>query len=882
MTATSIFIWLAVFGTGALSIVVYRRRPPASLWPVLFYAYLASFLWALGTAFVTFVVTAPSTVWGWKVVQYTGVLALPATWWFFGLRFAELHNCAPAWAGRPLRYGPLWVAAGFWIALVTNPWHGSFLTLQVDQRDAFGPIWYAQASFGYGLLLAVVGLFLWLRAKVRELRVQLNLLVAASLIPLICNGLYVAHLVDPGYSITPVGLAVSAGLFFLGIYRERLFALSTTSLHHLIEHESDGMLLLDSHGRLLHSNPAAVRLLEVEHLSPNAEIFPLLAHLIDSDEDAGAVSAERLACDLGSSESEPNTLLYSLGPGLRRWMSIESIRIPDQHGAPQGMGLRLRDVTHLIETRETVREQASVLEAILGSAEQGLLVTDPNTKMVYWNKTFLDMWSIPDEFVRLRDDASIFNHAAVQLVDPKALLNRSRQYQGTSVVQRREEIRLRDGRTFERSTRPLMQEGEIAGRLWSFWDVTEQRRAQNERHKLEERVLDTQRMESLGLLAGGVAHDFNNLLAGIMGNADLALRRVPSDPELRSCLADIVEASRRAAELTNQMLAYAGKGQIVVEAVDLSSLVRETTLLLEAIISKGATLEFELASLPQISGDRTQLRQVIMNLITNASDSLDTHQGVIRISTSVIEANRETLARFRFGEQLEAGSYVSLEVSDTGCGMDEETASRIFEPFFTTKFTGRGLGMAASLGIIRSHGGAILVDSLPGRGTLIQVLLSLADSGMKLTTEPDPERRPESLAPAESRAREDLRSDGVVLVVDDELRILRLALRALEQVGYRVLTAGSGEEALRIVSLRSDEIAVIILDVTMPGLGGIETLRELRRRFPKIPVLLSSGYTQGSTLSDIADVDPEGFIQKPYTIDGLIEELERVLSLRSE
>jgi signal transduction histidine kinase len=379
-------------------------------------------------------------------------------------------------------------------------------------------------------------------------------------------------------------------------------------------------------------------------------------------------------------------------------------------------------------------------------------------------------------------------------------------------------------------------------------------RLMDERHRSEEQLRNAQKLESLGVLAGGIAHDFNNLLVGVLGNAGMALLELPEDSPARQPIRDIEVSAQRAAELTRQMLAYSGRGRVHVEPVDLSQVVEEMSQLLRRVISRQAQLSLRLRrGLPAVVADVTQIRQVVMNLITNASDALGETHGTITLETSVVEATPAMLSSTYLDEALPAGLYICLEVSDTGSGMSPETAARIFEPFFTTKFTGRGLGLAAVLGIVRGHKGAIDVQSAPGAGTTFQVLL------------PASTRRAEAVAPpAQSPLGQ---GSGLVLLVDDEEAVRGLARRVLERGGYSVLEATSGEEALQRLSGSANDVRAVVLDLTMPGLSGEATLQEIRRRRIEVPVIVSSGYVpeEEGTLSGVP------FLAKPYKPSELIK-----------
>ncbi len=382
-----------------------------------------------------------------------------------------------------------------------------------------------------------------------------------------------------------------------------------------------------------------------------------------------------------------------------------------------------------------------------------------------------------------------------------------------------------------------------------------------QQRRAEEQMRNAQKLESLGVLAGGIAHDFNNLLVGVLGNAGLALLELPQDAPARQAIRDIELSAQRAAELTRQMLAYSGRGSFRLEPVDLSAVVEAMTQLLRGVISKQAQLSLRLTrDLPAVVADATQLRQVVMNLITNASDALDDRMGTITLETGVIEADRQVLASTYLDEALRAGQYVYIDVSDTGAGMDAATSARIFEPFFTTKFTGRGLGLSAVLGIVRGHRGAIALRSTPGGGTTFRVMLPASASVVPLSTRPLP------LALA--------RGSGRVLLVDDEEAVRGVARRVLERCGFDVVEATSGEDALARYQEQPEGVAAVVLDLTMPGLGGEATFRELRRLRPDLPVVLSSGYVpdEGSTLAGIP------FLAKPYRPTELVDAVKGAMT----
>ena len=413
---------------------------------------------------------------------------------------------------------------------------------------------------------------------------------------------------------------------------------------------------------------------------------------------------------------------------------------------------------------------------------------------------------------------------------------------------------------------PVLNEaGQVVQVIEATRDVTAIKRAEAERRELEAQIQHAQKLESLGVLAGGIAHDFNNLLMAILGNADLALMDLSPVSPVRQSLSEIKKASLRAAELAKQMLAYSGKGRFTIEPVDLSELVEEMVHMLEASISKKAVLKCQFAgALPAIEADATQIRQVVMNLITNASEAIGERSGFISITTGVIQVDRQYLRETYLDDDLPEGPYVMLEVADTGCGMDAETQARVFDPFFTTKFTGRGLGMAAVMGIVRSHGGTIKIYTEVGKGTTIKVLLpAVAD--------------PAAPSHATREGDEEWRGSGTVLLVDDEETVRTIGTTMLSHLGMTVVTAVDGRDAVDIFRRRADEIDCVVLDLTMPRADGEQAFREMRRIDLNVRVIMSSGYNEQEVTQRFAGKGIVGFIQKPYELQKLAAALRQAL-----
>lgn len=395
-------------------------------------------------------------------------------------------------------------------------------------------------------------------------------------------------------------------------------------------------------------------------------------------------------------------------------------------------------------------------------------------------------------------------------------------------------------------------------------DITVEKQLADNNRKIEAQMLHVQKLESLGVLAGGIAHDFNNIMMAILGNAELALMRLIPESPARNNLQQIVKAAQRAADLAQQMLAYSGKGQFLIELLDINAMVTEMYQILEVSVSKKAAMRLILAgNLPLFKGDATQIRQVIMNLVINASESIGEESGIITITTGSMNCDQAYLSKIWLYDKLKEGVYVYFEITDTGCGMDQEIMAKIFDPFFTTKFTGRGLGMAAVLGIVRGHHGAITVYSELGKGTSFKVLLPATYNVSAMSIR---EPAPIKFSPG----------SGNILLVDDEESILTLGKDMLEELGYRVLTAMNGVEALDVFRDHKEDIMCVILDLSMPLLGGEQTFRELQCIDPDVKVIISSGYNEQEVARKFVGKGLAGFIQKPYKISVLREAINAV------
>jgi len=401
-------------------------------------------------------------------------------------------------------------------------------------------------------------------------------------------------------------------------------------------------------------------------------------------------------------------------------------------------------------------------------------------------------------------------------------------------------------------------------------DITERRHQERQQLLVNERIERTQRLESLGVLAGGIAHDFNNILSSVLGNTELLRIDLGSlDADSEGCLQNIETGCNHAADLCRQMLAYAGKGRYVIRAVNVSDLVQGMEKLIRVSVPASIVVKKSLRDdIPMIHADVAQTEQLVLNLLTNAAEAIGNDGGEIHLTTGVQELAEQDLHDFEGADAMQPGEFVFLEVKDSGCGIRPEDMKHLFEPFFTTKFTGRGLGMSAILGILRSHHGGIQITSSSGKGSTIRVLIP-AQAHVVETIKPE-----EKAAKAASAG---WKGSGSVLIVDDELTLRDMAGKMLKRMGFDSVAVEDGNRALALLAERQEAFRVVLLDLTMPGLSGAEVLVEIRRLYPNLKVIISTGYGQQALTEHFHSCQPDGFVPKPYRYQQLMETMLKVL-----
>ncbi len=508
----------------------------------------------------------------------------------------------------------------------------------------------------------------------------------------------------------------------------------------------------------------------------------------------------------------------------------------------QAMALSLKT------SRAALEESNEHISNILESINDGFAAFDRQWRCTYVNDQAVEASRIPREEILGKNIWQLYPNSAGTGIRAKL----------TRAMEARVSVHFEEHYTpfdiwFEVDAYPTKDGLAVFGR-----DVTERKR-------FNERLQQTQKLESLGVLAGGIAHDFNNLLTGIMGNASMVLDDLPGGSPARENVEAVLSASERAAALTRQLLAYAGKGRFVIERLDLPQLIREITNLLRTSMPRTVELRLEMESgLPAIEGDAAQIQQLIMNLVINAAEAIEEgNADTVRITTRSEWVDRPYIDQMVTPNGIVPGPYVVFEVRDAGCGMDAQTLSRIFDPFFTTKFTGRGLGLAAVLGIVRGHKGALEVESAPGKGSSFKVLFPVAEGSVVPVKRVTPEMN--------------LQGHETILVIDDEEAVRQAAKSILENYGYRVMVAASGREGLELFHSPGELIDAVLLDMTMPVMSGEETFVGLKGIRSLIPIVLSSGYDEAEATHRFTDKGLAGFAQKPYKAEDLVEKMRIAL-----
>ena len=531
-------------------------------------------------------------------------------------------------------------------------------------------------------------------------------------------------------------------------------------------------------------------------------------------------------------------------------------------GEPVTLTIAL-DVTDQNQMIRDIKQQHRMLDVILSSSPAGIWMRDKAGRLQFTNDAYAEMIGVDKKALLQADD----DYALVASEEANARKASDEICKSSGSIYRSSEFyTAADGASMvcEVIKVPLF-EGDIYQGLVGFsLDVTKRVEAEIERAEVQKKALEAQHLESLGVLSGGIAHDFNNLLAVILGNASLIRKSLPQDSKEFVFMRRIEETSKKAASLCKQMLTYAGKGTLNMQPLQLSKLVHDMSVLLEVCLLKNVSVDYKLQdNLPCFDGDIAQIQQLVMNMITNANEAMREHGGRICLHTYSLDLDAEKVQATGISPcagEVKQGTYVCLEVSDEGCGMDLATQQRIFEPFFTTKFTGRGLGMSTMLGTVQGHGGLIRLESEVNQGTTFRVFFPISKHGKQMETQDETRSQ---ISHAEKR--------GKVLVVDDELVLLDTVQAMLEDLGYETFLAENGKRALEIYQAKKDEISVVLLDMTMPEMDGRACAIELLKITPDLKIIIASGYAEEDIYQQFKGIHLTGIVQKPYDFQRLQE-----------
>jgi len=579
---------------------------------------------------------------------------------------------------------------------------------------------------------------------------------------------------------------------------------------------------------------------------------------VHPDDREGAIRKFREGVARGGAFGHSYRMLAADGSVL--WLN-DYVRIAQLPGQPLLAHVVSFDVTRQRAAEELLERDAH----FLSNVDDALIVSDLAGSITFWNHGAEKVFGWKESEVLGRPFGSLFSRVTGAAIERNfAAVAKGEPWSGEWTERRKDGSRV----TLDsRASRYLDREGKPAGIFTISRDITARREQEKERTALESKLQHTQKLESLGVLAGGIAHDFNNLLTGILGHSSLLAMDLPPDSPATPSITAIEQSALRAAALCQQMLAYAGRGKFVIEPVNISEIVRDTAKLFETSIVKSATIEYTLRDdIPTVRADSTQLRQVVMNLVLNAAESLAETEGKVLVSTGTIAATRAMLDAAILGHDRTEGTYVFLEVADNGCGIQPANLGKIFEPFFSTKFTGRGLGLAAVLGIVRGHDGALTVVSSPGSGTTFRILL--------------PPTTATAATPAEAPAGQPQTRGGTILVIDDERFVREAAVSILNKSGCTIESASGGQEGIAKFESDPDRYDVVLLDLTMPGMHGVEVLRNLRAIRPKQPVIVMSGFTADEAAHRFEQEVPDAFLEKPFRAGALLSMIDTFVARR--
>jgi len=659
----------------------------------------------------------------WVSVLYSGTTLLTISWLHFTLSFAKYINFGMTFDTPKLRKITVLVSLGIWFAIISNHWHGLFIVPNLNSRNDYQVLWHVIASYHYGIYLFCLLVFIHLHRIVKEKAhlIQIRIVLAASIMPLMLNILFMSELAFDKIDLTVIGFSFSNMLFVIAIYRYGLFSLSPFTLRSLIYSESDPYLILDPNGSVAVYSGISLEWFGKERLHVGCNGIDLLAEKFNLDDfTEGKASLHHLILNETASFQ-----IKTLDTHHPEWFRITSTLVKNDEDETLGIGVRLRNVTELVNRNDKITEQSEVLEVILRSIDEGIVVGNVDGDAVYYNKRYLDVWNIDSTVLNDKLGGAIA--ASKKVTSPSDFMEELAKLRQSNEIEKETVIQLLDGRTLQRNSLPIKLGPHVKGRLWITKDVTEQLAAEDIKKKVERKYFQAEKLSSLGIMAGGIAHEFNGLLTVILGRAELALMDLEKMQMSTENITAIIASSNRAAELTGQMLSYVGQSITRTEQFRLQSILEESLEMLEATFTSGISINLHYKVNSVLSGDSVQIGRVITNLIRNSTEALTDGMGQVDITLS------ETRDSPFDHNDLTEKRYSVLSITDDGRGIPEELIDRIFDPFVTSKFTGRGLGLAAAQGIVKGHGGILKVKSKVNSGTTFSMYLPIADDGQSQT-----------------------------------------------------------------------------------------------------------------------------------------------------
>lgn len=645
------------------------------------------------------------------------------------------------------------------------------------------------------------------------------------------------------------------------------------SLRSFINHSIMGVLIIDEDGKVIEWNRALERLSGITKAEAAGRLFwEVMVELIPPErlnrkrkQEIVKSIKSNLKNGIPISES---LLEYDIvnkeGKRITTQLLVFSIKTPKGYR----FGSLVQDITDRKNSEEALRTSEERLLLAKNSSLAGIWDYDIEKDYLLWDEQMFEMYGVKksefgNNYISFEKTVHKADLRRIRKEMQAALRNKKNFHSELRIVKPNGSVRYIEVDAIVKRT----PQGKPIRMIGTNRDITDRKRVEAERLELERNFLHSQKLESLGVLAGGIAHDFNNLLTVIVGNLDLALINIPPDSPTCANVKKAIQATQRATDLTQQMLAYSGKGSFILKSININEIVTDNVHLFRASISKNVKLNLETAkTLPFIMADPGQIQQVVMNLLTNASEAIGVSNGTVTLKTGVMQCDDEYLCQSRLEEKPSAGRFVFLEVSDTGAGMNRETNQRLFDPFYTTKFAGRGLGLSAVLGIVRGHKGAIMVNSEIGKGTTFGVFFPSKGEFL-------PEKPNVSVAVVHAPAD----FHGSILVVDDEEAVRRTSVEFLSHLGIMVFEASDGENALELFKEKGKDIACVLLDLTMPKMDGLATFNEMKKLRPDLKVILCSGYSEKEATSRFDGRGLSAFLQKPFRLQELKSIIERVM-----